>query len=392
MVQRIIDRVPAPASPRNAEDIERFGTEFLLLLDGEASGLDASSIPDPTPRVTATARLDQARLELRHACEGFLAREAIAASLRPDERREILRGMILTRAVDNRLKQFFASGEVKFRDAPFQGKGFRSLGQEAIYASALRLRRGSTFRDASGEWKGDVIGPIIRDLGAALAMRGDADAVAMVLNAQMGKAGPPMNGKDLHTGDLGWGVLPASAPLAISTLTLAGMALAFSREASQRVAVSFIGEGGASLGEWHEAINLCAARRLPAVFCIENNQTALSTPVSAQSAVRVFADKAIAYGIPGLTVDGTDPDAIAAAFAWAADRARDGHGPALIEVVAMRMCGHAHHDDMLYLGKEPALSWDYPPLAADGAYADRELYAFWADRDPIKAYAARLRD
>ena len=93
--------------------------------------------------------------------------------------------------------------------------------------------------------------------------------------------------------------------------------MAFARERSGRVAVSFIGEGGSSLGEWHEAINLCAARRLPAVFCIENNQTALSTPAAEQTAARVFADKAIGYGIPGITTDGTDPDAIAAAFAWA---------------------------------------------------------------------------
>jgi TPP-dependent pyruvate/acetoin dehydrogenase alpha subunit len=77
-----------------------------------------------------------------------------------------------------------------------------------------------------------------------------------------------MDGKDLHTGDIEWGILPAAAPLAISTATIAGMAMAFARERSSRVAVSFIGEGGASLGEWHEAINLCAARRLPAVFCI----------------------------------------------------------------------------------------------------------------------------
>ena len=87
---------------------------------------------------------------------------------------------------------------------------------------------------------------------------------------------------------------------------------------------------------------------LPAVFCIENNQTALSTSIREQSAVRAFADKAVGYGIAGVTTDGTDPDSIAAAFTWAADRAREGHGPALIEVVTMRMCGHAHHDDMLY--------------------------------------------
>ena len=205
----------------------------------------------------------------------------------------------------------------------------------------------------------------------------------------MGKAGPPMDGKDLHIGDFGWGVLPATAPLSISSLTIAGMAMAFAREGSGRVAVSFIGEGGTSLGEWHEAINLCAARKLPAIFCVENNQTALSTPVSDQSAVRVFADKASGYGIPGITLDGTDPEAIAAAFAWAADRARAGHGPTLLELVAFRVCGHAHHDDMLYLGKEPPPSWDYPPLHENG-YADRELFDYWSRRDPIALYAARL--
>ena len=211
----------------------------------------------------------------------------------------------------------------------------------------------------------------------------------MVLSAQMAKAGPPMNGKDLHVGDMGYGILPASAPLTIGTLTVAGMAMAFAREGSDRVALSFIGEGGSSLGEWHEAINLCAARRLPAVFCIENNQTALSTPVRDQSAVRVFADKAVGYGIPGITIDGTDPDEVAAAFAWAIARARQGHGPTLVELICMRMCGHAHHDDMLYLGKDPQPSWDYPPVVDQG-YADRELYAFWSARDPIPAYAARL--
>jgi 2-oxoisovalerate dehydrogenase E1 component len=205
----------------------------------------------------------------------------------------------------------------------------------------------------------------------------------------MAKAGPPMHGKDLHIGDLSYGILPAAAPLTIGTLTISGMAMAFAREGLGRVAVSFIGEGGSSLGEWHEAINLCAARRLPAVFCVQNNQTALSTPVRDQSAVRVFADKASGYGIPGITIDGTDPDEIAAAFAWAVERARDGRGPTLIELVCMRMCGHAHHDDMLYLGKDPQPSWDYPAVSDQG-YANREMYAFWAAREPIRRYATRL--
>ena len=323
------------------------------------------------------------------ACDGFLRRVAIEASLTPDERREILRGMLLTRATDNRLKAFFGGSEVRYGSTPFQGKGFRSLGQEAIYAAGIRLRRGSEYHRPDGRWTGDVIGPVIRDLGVALAMRPEAATVRMVLNAQMAKAGPPCDGKDLHFGDFEWGILPPAAPLTTAALTLAGMALAFWREQSGRVAVSFIGEGGSSLGEWHEAVNLCAARRLPAIFCIENNQTALSTPVVEQSAVRVFADKASGYGVPGITVDGTDPDAIAASFAWAAERARAGKGPTLIELIAMRMCGHAHHDDMLYLGREPKLSWDYA-LPTEQGYADRDLFAFWAARDPISTYAARL--
>ncbi len=344
---------------------------------------------ETTPGVSVRQRLERGVADLAVACDGFLRREATALSLTPDERLEILRGMLLTRAVDNRLKSFFTGGEVRYGRAAFQGKGFRSLGQEAIYAAAIRLRRGAQWRAADGTWQGDVVAPIIRDVGAALAMRPEPATVRMVLNAQMGKAGPPMDGRDLHIGDFDWGILPASAPLSISSLTVAGMGLAFAQTGAARVGVSFIGEGGSSLGEWHEALNLCAARRLPVIFCLQNNQTALSTPVADQSAVRVFADKAAGYGIPGITIDGTDADAVAAAFTWAAERARVGEGPALIELVAMRMCGHAHHDDMLYLGKEPPISWEYPPLTPPG-YANSELFEFWRARDPIARYARRL--
>src|ERR1700737_3010263 len=103
--------------------------------------------------------------------------------------------MLLTRATDNRLKAFFTGGEVRYGSASFQGKGFRSLGQEAIYAAPMRLRRGP---------QADVISPLIRDLGAVLCMRNAPETVRMVLNAQMGKAGPPMDGKDLHVGDWEW--------------------------------------------------------------------------------------------------------------------------------------------------------------------------------------------
>ncbi len=387
-----LDSAPGAApNTREPSAIEALRAAFRQKLTQALARHDAFGLPDETtPGVSATERFEAARRELIEACDGFLARESIAASLTAEERLEILRGMVLTRAVDTRLKQFFTGSEVRYRNTPFQGKGFRSLGQEAIYAAAIRLRRGRQHWDPSGSWRGDIVGPIIRDVGVALAMRPEPATVRMILNAQMGKDGPPMWGKDLHIGDPDWGILPAAAPLAISTLSAAGMALAFAREGLGRVALSFIGEGGSSLGEWHEAVNLCAARRLPAVFCVQHNQTALSTPVADQSAVRVFADKASGYGIPGITIDGTAPEAIAAAFAWAADRARAGMGPTLIELVCMRMCGHAHHDDMLYLGKESPASWEYPALAKRGGYVDRERYAYWSGKDPIATYAARL--
>src|SRR5258708_19039585 len=221
----------------------------------------------------------------------------------------MLRGMLLTRATDNRLKAFVVGGDVRYGGTAFQGKGFRSRGQEAIYGAARRRRRGPKWRAADGSWTGDVIGPMIRDLGAAFAMRPEPPTVRMVLNSQMAKAGPPTDGKDFGYGDLEWGILLPASPLTIATLTLAGMAMAFWREKSGRVAVSFIGEGGSSLGEWHEAINLCAARKLPMIFCVQNNQTALSTPVCDQSAVRTFAGQAAGYGVPRLTGDCTHPEA-----------------------------------------------------------------------------------
>ena len=371
--QSVLDAVGARFGPDSAASAASIDAARPVIREQLESALDlrvADPAAETSPGVTAHERMQQARENLLDAVDGWMRRESIVASLTRAERIEILRGMILTRATDNRLKAFFLGGEVRYGNTAFQGKGFRSLGQEAIYAAALRLRRGEEYRSASGEWRGDVVAPLIRDVGAALAMRPDPESVRMILNAQMGKAGPPMDGKDLHIGDISRGILPAAAPLSISTLTVAGMAMAFSLRAEERVVVSFIGEGGTSLGEWHEAINLCAARRLPAIFCVQNNQTALSTPLHDQSAVRVFADKAAGYGIPGLTLDGTDPDSIAAAFAWAGERARSGKGPTLIELVAMRMCGHAHHDDMLYLGREPKPSWTYPELTAQG-YADR---------------------
>ncbi|HTD52064.1 MAG TPA: hypothetical protein VK780_03485, partial [Thermoanaerobaculia bacterium] len=183
---------------RDPAAIEALRPLFARALARELGGAPPEGLPETTPGVSVEERLHQARHELARDCDGFLRRQAIAASLSREERIEILRGMLLTRATDNRLKAFFIGNEVRYNGVAFQGKGFRSLGQEAIYAAAIRLRRGPGFRAPDGTWRGDVVAPLIRDLGAALAMRADPATVRMVLNAQMGKAGPPMEGKDLH--------------------------------------------------------------------------------------------------------------------------------------------------------------------------------------------------
>src|SRR5262249_10732836 len=218
---------------RDAEAIEKLRQPLLEALNRALDGQALEEIAETTPGVGAAERLRQARGERLEAWGGFFEREAIAAGLTREERVEILRGMVLTRATDNRLKAFFSGGEVRWKGTAFQGKGFRSLGQEAIYAAAIRLKRGPAFRGADGTWKGDVVAPLIRDLGGGVAMRPEGETVRMVLNAQRGKAGPPMGGKDLHVGDFSWGILPATAPLAVSSLTVAGMAMAFAREGSE---------------------------------------------------------------------------------------------------------------------------------------------------------------
>lgn len=320
--------------------------------------------------------------------QSITERQRIKASISPQDKKRIYQGMLLTRATDNALKHLFLSGEIKFEQKPFQGKGFRSLGQEAIYAATLLLQHGPLYLK-DGCYIGDVAAPLIRDLGVFLAMsNGDVESA---INAQAGKSGNPCDGRDLHLGDFAHGILTPAAPLAIATCTLIGVALSFKKKQEPRVALSFIGEGGSSLGEWHEAINFAAVLNLPMVFCIENNQTALSTPVRMQSRARVFADKAIGYGMNALTINGNDALEVASAFKFASDQARAGRGPVLLELLTMRMCGHAHHDDMLYLGHDPALTFDIPSLKGLG-YADKELFAEWQKQDPIALFEKKLLD
>ncbi len=369
------------------EQAEQCETALLAEIEQLIAPLHATEfLFEAYPMTSAQKLAEHAAARLQSDLASAFARARLKASLTREEQREILRGMLRTRHLDARLKKFFGSSEVRQPDgSAFQGKGFRSMGQEAIYAAAIRLRRGADYQSLE-QYEGDYVAPMIRDLGLALAM---GQEPYDVMAAQMGKVGKPTNGKDLHLGDFACGILPPAAPITISTGSACG--IGFALKGTGRVMISCIGEGGASSGEWHEVVNFAAVQNLPIVFIVQNNQTALSTPVREQCAAFNFAQKALGYGMPSFTLDGTDPEEIFAAVTEAAEACRIGNGPVLLELIAMRMCGHAHHDDMLYFGAEPQQFLKYVENPQAG-YVDKEKYAYWSQKDPIQLYQQKLLD
>jgi len=259
----------------------------------------------------------------------------------------IFETMVMTRAVEDRMVSMYRSGDLL-------GSLYTGHWHEAISvgtASALR--------------QDDFLAPIHRDLGAHLWRGMDP---AQIMASFMGKATSPTGGRDgtLHYGRLDLNIynlpshIPDNYPVAL------GFAFAFQYRDQDGVSLAYCGDGSTSEGNFHESLNIAAAMKLPAIFVVENNQYAYSTPVRMQSAVKDYSVKAQAYGMPGVTVDGTDVLAVHDATSEAVARARAGQGPSLIEGVTMRMHGHAEHD--------PA---DYVP---------RELLEEWQKRDPVALF------
>jgi pyruvate dehydrogenase E1 component alpha subunit len=207
-----------------------------------------------------------------------------------------------------------------------------------------------------------------RDLGAHL-IRGVRPG--RVLAQMMGRAGGVTGGKDgnMHFADKELGCVGMVSMLPDMALVTCGLAMAFQMRKEPRVAMTWFGEGSTANGQWHEAMNVAGLRKLPAVFILENNQFAYSTPNDHEFAVDPVK-RAESYGFPGVKVDGNDVEAVFYAAAEACGRARSGGGPTLIECETMRMHGHGAHDDMRYVPKE--------------------MFEEWEARDPILRYEERL--
>jgi len=260
------------------------------------------------------------------------------ADLSREQKLELYRFMRLNRVVEERLVNLYRQGKVV-------GGLYRSLGQEATsVGTAYALR------------KGDVVGPLIRNLGVVLVM---GYSPRDVMTQYMARATSPSGGKDcnLHFGKPERGVISPISMLGALVPVMAGIALAGRMQKKDLVAMTWIGDGGTSTGAFHEGINFAAVQKLPLVVIAENNGWAYSTPFRRQTAARCLADKAAAYGIPGDQVDGNDVLAVYDAARRAVDRARSGGGPTLIESLTYRMKGHAEHDAQAYVPKAELDEW-----------------------------------
>ena len=261
---------------------------------------------------------------------------------------EIYRWMLLNRRMEAALENLYKQGKVV-------GGVYFGLGQEGCScASAYALQ------------KDDWLAPMIRNQGSMLVRGFPARDIMM---QYMAKAGSPTKGRDAssHFGDHEKrNVVAPISMLGDLIPVMAGVALGARLQGRNIAVMTYIGDGGQSTGVFHEGLNFAAVQKLGLVLIVENNLWGYSTPAERQFLVKNLADRAVAYGIPGVIVDGTDACQVYDVCHEAAERARCGEGATLIEAKMMRMKGHAIHDA--------------------AGYVPKELLEYWRKRDPIARF------
>jgi TPP-dependent pyruvate/acetoin dehydrogenase alpha subunit len=260
------------------------------------------------------------------------ARPDSSESLSREQKLELYYYMRLTRSLEERLVNLY-------RQTKVVGGLFRSLGQEAdAVGSAYALDR----------TKGDVLSPLIRNLGSMLVQGAKPNEI---VKQYMAKGDSPTRGRELniHYGDLERGFIGQISHLGDMVPVMAGVTLSFKMRKEDRVGLVYVGDGATSTGAFHEGINFAAVQRCPLVVIVENNGYAYSTPLSKQTAAKRLVDKAIGYGIAGEQADGNDVIATYEVTKRAVDRARSGGGVTLIELITYRRKGHAEHDNQSYV-------------------------------------------
>ncbi|MCK8601644.1 pyruvate dehydrogenase (acetyl-transferring) E1 component subunit alpha [Desulfoferrobacter suflitae] len=253
--------------------------------------------------------------------------------LEPDVDKDFLlklhRGMLLGRRFDERLLQLQRQGRM--------GTFAPITGQEAAQIGAVAALEDS-----------DWLVPSFREMAAEI-WRGKTMENVILLYAGYNEGGAIPDGLNN---------LPIAIPVGTQTLHAAGIAYAMKYRQEKHVAMVFFGDGATSEGDFHEALNFAGVFQVPVVFVCQNNHWAISIPRSKQTRSKTLAQKALAYGVPGIQVDGNDVLAVYSAAREAVERARSGDGPSMIECVTYRMSVHTTADDpKRYRREEDVEGW-----------------------------------
>jgi len=278
-----------------------------------------------------------------------------ALGLIPDDLLAMYRTMLTARLVDEAAFRLNRQGKAPFV-VPVSGHEGCQIG------TAWALERGR-----------DVWLPYYRDLGVVLVAGMTPYEVFLGLFA---KADDPASGgrqMPAHWSSRRLGIISGSSPIGTQIPHAAGIAYAVKYQEEDAVVASWFGEGATSEGDWHEGLNFAGIHRLPVVFICENNRYAISVEQSKQMALENVADRAAAYGFPGVVVDGNDVLACFAAMKEAVARARSGQGPTLIECKTYRFQPHTSDDD-------------------DRTYRSREEVEKARLHDPVSRFATYLTE
>jgi TPP-dependent pyruvate/acetoin dehydrogenase alpha subunit len=254
------------------------------------------------------------------------------------ERLELYYYMRLARECDDAILRLYRQGKVA--GGAYTGNGNEATAVGSAYALEKR----------------DYLFPMHRDLGAHLVKGQTARNIFL---QQLARGNSLTRGRDGtgHYADPPLRIYGNVSHLGAMIPMAVGAALAVTMRKEDAVVMNYIGDGGSNAGEFHEGLNMAAVMQLPFILIIENNQFAYSTPVRMQFAAQKLSDRASGYGIPGVTIDGTNVSLVYETCRMAVDRARRGEGPTLIESVTMRMHGHSASDDASYVPEGMIDEW-----------------------------------
>jgi TPP-dependent pyruvate/acetoin dehydrogenase alpha subunit len=273
------------------------------------------------------------------------------AAISTDAALALLRTMLLARRIEERMVRLYHQGQIF-------GGVYTGIGQEAI---------GAATTSAAGP--DDLFAPCIRDMTVHI---GRGMTPLTIFRQFLGRATGPTRGRDgnVHYGDMQRGVFAMISHLGAMLPVVTGGVMARRRLGRDTIGFAYIGDGGTSTGDFHEAVNFAAVLDVPVIFVIENNQFAYSTPTAHQFRCKNLADRAAGYGIEGVNADGNDAWALRELVGELAAKMRQHPRPVLLVCETLRMRGHGEHDD--------------------AAYIPRELLAAWAKRDPIAVLRERI--